>query len=145
MSVKNRTLQASTGKLLPVIDAKRAMKLHVGERELAKANRKAPNSCALAEACMKKEGVKEVRIHLSRAYVRTDDKKWNRFLVSRALRTEIVAFDRGGKFAPGDYTLTRISPSTRFGAEKRKNRTSPKKNGKPRKHRNLVDVRLGPA
>lgn len=143
-----RELEASNGKMLPIIDSKTNMKLHVGKAELSAAKRKRPNSCALAQACMQKEGVKEVRIHLSRAYVRTNDLNWQRFMVGDNLRREIVAFDRGGKFMAGDYELRHITPSARLtGKAQGSENNNKKKSGRRRKraYNPTQDVRLGPA
>lgn len=141
-----KLLAASNGKDLPIIDATAPMTLHVGAEELANAKTKQPTSCALAQACLRKKGVKEVRVHLSRAYIRTNELNWQRFLVSDHLRREIVVFDRGGRFAPGDYVLQKINPAKRLGADKRK-RTGPKPPGKRkrRQYSPTQDVRLGPA
>ncbi len=145
-----KVIETSDGKELPVFDAKRAMKLHVGERELNAANRKTPNSCALAHACMAKEGVKEVRIHLSRAYVRLNDINWTRYFVSDNLRNEIIAFDRGGRFMPGEYVLQKISPSQRLtgkAAGSKKNKTNKNRDYSRKRvtRKPTQDVRLGPA
>ncbi len=135
------------GRKLPVFDSKRPMTLHVDEGVLERSKRKAPNACALAQSCMTKQGVKEVRIHLSRAYVRLNDTNWIRFLVSTRLSTEIKAFDRGGRFAPGDYVLQKITPSKKIGADNERKRISGKRSGKRarRPYHRTADVRLGPA
>lgn len=139
---------------MPVIDAKRAMKLIVTADDVKGADRKKPNACALAQACLHQPGVKEVRIHLSRAYVRHNDNNWQRFMVSPRLRAEIVAFDRGGRFQPGEYTLERGQPAKSLGKTRggkdgkntpwaiRKKRA---KNRKPRPYHVMTDVRNGPA
>lgn len=129
---------------LPVVDAKKSMTLHITKEQIKRANVKKPESCAIAQTCLAKKGVKEARIHLSRAYIRTNDTNWQRFIVPAACRSEIVAFDRGGKFSPGDYTLKAPPPSYKLGADKRKRPTGPKKT-KRKKYHVITDVRIGPA
>ncbi len=58
----------------------------------------------------------EVRVHLSRVYVRTG-RKWTRYKAANGLRTEIIAFDRGGSFEAGEYTLKPSPPSQRHTPE----------------------------
>lgn len=137
---------------LPIVDAKKAVKLHVTKHDIDHANRKKPETCAFAQSCLRLKGVKEVRIHLSRAYLRSNDSNWQRFLVSDRLRSEIVAFDRGGRFAPGEYVLQRIPPSARLTGKRKgsdKNQTASaaerKKRKKKRPYHVAVDVRTGPA
>lgn len=140
---------------LPILDAKKSIKLIVTAKTVAGSNPKKPDTCALAQACLARPGVKEVRIHLSRAYVRSNDLNWQRYFVSPQLRTEIVAFDRGGKFAPGEYTLSKIRSSKtlgkRTGSKKLKHETYAERKkresrrGKPRPYHVVTDVRSGPA
>lgn len=131
---------------LPIVDAKRPMRLEVTKRIVDKADPKKPASCALAQACKAKEGVAEVRIHLTRAYVRLDgSRQWTKYLVTQRLRQEIVVFDRGGKFAPGEYHLLAVQPSKRIGADKRKRPGKKLRTGKTRPYHHAYDVRVGPA
>jgi hypothetical protein len=59
----------------------------------------------------------EAIVNLSRAYLR-NGRKWTRYVVTAALRGEILAFDRGGAFAPGEYRLYPIQPTQRLNALK---------------------------
>lgn len=128
----------------PCFDAKKPIVLHITKQDVARANVKKPDTCAVAQTCLRKKGVKEVRIHLSRAYVRFNATNWQRFMVPTALRSEIVSFDRGGRFSPGDYSLYAPEPSKKLGADKRKRPSAPKGNRR-RKYHQLTDVRSGPA
>lgn len=134
---------------LPVIDARRALKLHITPEHVKRASRKRPDNCAIAQTCLATPGVKEVRIHLSRAYLRSNSKNWQRFLVSPVLRSEIIAFDRGGKFAPGDYVLHKVTPTKRLGKRQGGNKkpgTARYQGGHKRRAYHVVtDVRTGPA
>ncbi len=96
----------------PVINATKKIILHISPRDVAQGNNKDPGSCAAARACIRELGAKAARVHLGRTYVKFDD-KWLRFGTSHALRTEIVAFDRGGKFSPGTYYISPLQPSHR--------------------------------
>ena len=102
---------------LPVLDAKKPLRLEVMREDIRSANKKAPNSCAVAKACTRAMGVKGVKVHLSRLYINTDDKSWTRYLVSGAMRSEIIAYDRGGKFMPGVYNLMVPSKCKRLGVK----------------------------
>lgn len=125
---------------LPVIDAKHPIKIIVNRNDVDKANNKNPADCALARACRRNLDVPEVRIHLSRAYVRANKGNWTRYVVPATARTEIIAFDRGGKFEVGEFTLLPPPVSKRLGANKG---AKPGKGGgtKRRKMRILTNVR----
>jgi len=133
---------------LPIIDAKKAVKLIITEQDVAGGNPKKPSTCAVAKACARQMHVKEVRVHLGRVYVRTNNLNWQRFITSRAMRTEIIAFDRGGRFSPGEYTLEKVQPS-KTAAMRRgeiRKRKKPAVPGKKRRGYHVVtDVRVGPA
>lgn len=129
---------------LPVFDAKRGMKLIVNKNDVDKADIKEPKDCAVARACRRKLHAKEVRVHLSRIYVKTNEGSWTRYFTPRAMRSEIIAFDRGGKFEAGEYHLLPPHPSNRLG--KNKSRGPHLKKGKKRTKPHIIkDVRAGPA
>lgn len=95
---------------LPVVNAKKSIVLHIKKNDIERGKIKKPGACAAAIACERQLGCTEARVHVGRTYVRYNG-KWERFLTSQALRAEIVAFDRGGKFEPGDYRLIKMQPS----------------------------------
>lgn len=97
---------------LPVVDANKKIVLHILPKDIAKGNTKDPGACAAAQACMRQLGASAARVHIGRTYLKLKD-KWLRFHTSKSLRTEIVAFDRGGVFEPGDYLLSPLPPSDR--------------------------------
>lgn len=135
---------------LPVKDARRNVRITITPDDVKKARRKKPNTCAIAQTCLRQPDVKEVRIHLSRAYMRKNGKEWERFLVPRTLRSEIIAFDRGGRFAPGEYVLYRPSKATKLGQQTGSSagQTQPhstRGKRKRRPHHVVTDVRSGPA
>lgn len=141
MTVKSKTIDG-----LPVIDAKRALKITITKADIRRADRKKPNSCAIARACKRQLSAKEVRVHLSRTYVRMNDTNWLRFMTPTPLRSEIVAFDRGGTFAPGDYNLIKPDASHKLGRERQGTSTNDNnKHHRKRKQHIITDVRTGPA
>lgn len=89
---------------IPVQEAKKAIILKVTQDDVSRANTKNPASCAAARCLLRKPGVVDARVHIGRTYVKLG-KKWLRFRTAPALRAEIVAFDRGGTFEPGEYVL----------------------------------------
>lgn len=108
---------------LKVVDAEESVILRITNADIAKATKKNQRTCAAAIACMRQLHAKEVRVHLGRTYVRFG-KIWRRYITSGALRDEIVAFDRGGTFRPGEFALHKIQPhrklDKRWNAEKRR-------------------------
>src|SRR6267154_3156326 len=95
----------------PVVNALRKMRLHISPADIRAAKSKDPALCAAAIAAMREiPNWIAARIHLGRAYILQKD-RWLRFKNPEALRTEVVAYDRGGKFEPGDYELAPMSPS----------------------------------
>lgn len=129
---------------LPIIDAKMPISLSITQKDIDSARVKAPNACAAAVACKKKLHAREVRVHLSRIYVRYNDQNWMRYMTPRSLRSEIVAFDRGGKFEAGDFVLSAPQPSKKLGTERESYVKTGKraKTRRPAKH--IKNVRVGP-
>lgn len=119
---------------LPIIDATKPLNLRVTPIDVAHAERKKPDCCAFARACARQIHVKEARVHLARVYIRTNTKHWTRYVTSLAARAEIIAFDRGGVFAPGSFELRPIWRSEKIGTKRpsgprlsnRKPRTAPR-------------------
>lgn len=116
---------------LPVYDAERPAHITITAGDVKRGGVKKPSSCAAALACLRDLKVTEARVHLGRTYLRKGD-KWLRYATPASLRTEIVAFDRGGSFTPDDYTLTPMSPSNLLGHSKP---TGPKRTKTKRKVR----------
>lgn len=132
---------------LPIIDAKAPVVLTITPGDIRKADPKDPGACAAARACWRQFRV-EARVHMGRVYVRTAKDHWTRYLTPPSLRTEIVAFDRGGTFQPGNYVLPAPQPSKRLGKATGTdtNKTPPvRKNAKSRAPRHIFEgVRHGP-
>lgn len=95
----------------PVVNAKRRVTLHISAKDTVAGAVKDPGACAAARAAIREvPNCTAARIHLGRAYIFQKD-KWLRYKTTDALRSEIIAFDRGGRFAPGSYDLRPLSPS----------------------------------
>lgn len=130
---------------LPVFDAKRPVKLTVNKNDVEKADPKEPADCAVARACRRQLRAQEVRVHLSRIYVKTNKGSWTRYFTPRSMRSEIIAFDRGGTFEADEYYLAAPSPSHTLGKRRGSPKDYPKKGKKRRKPHIIKDVRTGPA
>ena len=134
---------------LPVFDAKKPIKMTVTKADCKNGNPKYPDTCAAARCLMRELHASEVRVHLSRVYVKTTPDKWIRFVTTKPLRTEIIAFDRGGTFAPGDYHLSAVRDSIRSGTKRKKpvrrTGTHPQRARSNRQRHVVSDVRTGPA
>ncbi len=88
-----------------VVDAKAPAKIAITAEDVAKGANKNPSGCAAALAAM--HDIKDcisARVHIGRVYIETP-RRWVRYMTPESLRTEIVAFDRGGTFQPGKYEL----------------------------------------
>ena len=94
-----------------VVDARRPVKIVITERDARIGGNKNPSGCAAALAA--KRDIPEcisARVHIGRVYIEQKD-KWVRFMTPDSLRSEIIAFDRGGSFQPGEYELKAPGPS----------------------------------
>ena len=132
-----------------VIDATDSMELVVTDTDCELATRRNHSSCAVARACMKRTGT-DALIHLSRVYVKqhklheNDEDIWVRFIVKNSLRTQIVAFDQGGSFAPGTYKLHAPRKNHRLGKYHTGKKASGTENiNRRRQPTVLKDVRTG--
>ncbi len=133
---------------MPVIDAKQSTTLHITKQDIARGDRKRPDKCAAALAIVREMHAIEARVHLSRIYIRTNKGNWQRYVAPRSLRSEVVAFDRGGQFEEGAHYLHAPQPSIRLGAKRARYDAPGKwKKGKKRRQPPHVtrNVRTGPA
>lgn len=133
---------------IPVTDAKKPITLHILPTDCKNGDPKQPSTCAAARAIKRELGAIDCRVHLGRVYIRQNKGNWQRYQTPKSLRAEVIAFDRGGAFAPGEYTLTPLQPSQRAGKRtwkpvKRKG-SVPQRGNKVKRHL-VADVRGGPA
>ena len=117
---------------LPVKDAKKSIRLEIMREDIANARKKDSNCCAVAKACKRGLSVKAVKVHLTRLYLNTDGKCFTRYIVGGAMRSEIIAFDRGGKFQPGLYNLGVPDKTKLLGYSKKSRSVRTDEKGKPK-------------
>ena len=72
------------------------------------------DSCAMAVACKRELKVDGVIISRKTAYL-IKGTKATRYELPESVSREVVSFDRGGGFAPGDYNMRPPSESRRLG------------------------------
>lgn len=133
---------------LPIIDAKRPIKLHVTAADIGKADLKEPHNCAVARACRRDLHALEARIHLGRVYVKTNPGSWTRYITPKPMRAEIIAFDRGGHFEAGEFVLSAPSPNKLLGKRRGTMTNTNKKKSQQKKRKSphvVKNVRTGPA
>lgn len=125
---------------LPIIDATESLDLCVNKEDISRSRSKNPAECAAAKAISRQLHT-EVRVHVSRTYVKKG-KHWERYNTPQSVAREIISFDRGASFTPGDYTLSPVSESNRLGTYRGK---SSKGNGKKRRKPRIVTAGIRPS
>lgn len=134
----------------PIINATEPLELEIVSSDIDKADRKEPLDCVVARACRRELKAKEVRVHLSRIYIRFGGGSWQRFMTPAAMRADIIAFDRGGTFPPGKYVLNpppaNRPTGKRMGGEPKHNhaRKNPNRKKRVRAYHVTEDVRSTP-
>jgi hypothetical protein len=97
---------------LDVHNASTAIRLNVTAADIKKGAPKNPNACAIALAAVRQiKGATAAKVHLSCVYVMIRG-EWRRYRTPEYATREIVAFDRGGTFIPGEYDLLPISTAS---------------------------------
>ena len=127
-----------------VVDAKDDLLLQIIPADIRTASTKKPETCAAARACKRQENL-TARIHITRIYLkRNGDEIWTRYITPKSLRTEIIAFDRGGSMVPGKYLLKAPRKYERLGEY---HPGKPKQNKAKNKRKRVMvkDIRTGPA
>ncbi len=118
---------------LPVVNATKEVIITIMPKDIKKGNEKDPGHCAAALAFIREvTGCTEARVHLSKSYIRVG-KQWLRYNTPTSVRSEIIGFDSGGTFAPGDYVFKALPPSHRYDRHKVKKRKMNRGAGKPRR------------
>jgi hypothetical protein len=112
----------------PVKDADEKIVLHITRTDVAAGAKKNADSCAAAKALCREHQCEAAKVHMSRAYIKKRG-KWIRYEVTPALRNEVLAFDRGGTFEPGEYILLPPRPVSRLGAPRKTKRVETRKGG----------------
>lgn len=98
-----------------VTDATKGTAIEVTRTDTSSAKRRSHRTCAMAVACKRKLNLDGVIISVKTAYL-VKGTKAIRYLVPESVSREIVSFDRGSDFAPGDYKL--IVPQVKLGLKK---------------------------
>jgi hypothetical protein len=138
---------------IPMIDANKPIIVDVTPADCAKSTAKNSKECAFAHAVVrvyKKQGVIATYFFRTTAWLEYDD-KLVRYSLPPSAQKEIVAFDRGGGFAPGKYQLSKVCKSNTHAeiqkrSKKRRGRHQPG-NGKIKRRyvhrtegvRNIID------
>lgn len=95
----------------PVLNGKTKWLLSIDDIDIAGSRRRGPGQCAAARAIMREQrNVKSVRVHIGRVFLEYED-HWERYQTPASLRSEVIAFDRGGTFLPGVHSIPPLSPS----------------------------------
>ena len=112
---KTARKRAATYEGLPLVDANEDVSLVITRNDSNQSKKKDPGNCAAALAG-RREFKTEVRVYMSRMYVKDKSKKrWVRYLVPSSVSREITSFDRGAGFEPGEYVFKAPSPAQRLG------------------------------
>ena len=123
MEIKHRRAFAKFHpEVTKVQDAPRTIRVQVSRDDVKSSRLKDHTGCAMAEACKRQLPIDGVVVSRSIVYL-IKGKKALRYILPEAVQKEIVAFDRGGKFMPGAYTLQAPSPYQRLGV-KHSNKTT---------------------
>lgn len=100
-----------------VVDAKDNATFEVSKDDVAMGRRKAHNSCVAARACKRKFNLDAVVVSRRMIYF-VKDKKATRYILPESVTREIIAFDRGGKFATGVYEAKKPHGSMKLGTKR---------------------------
>ena len=120
---------------LPVKDANHPLVLNIKTCDIQGSKKADASNCAAARA-LKRELGSQAKVYLTRTYVKVG-KVWARFITPQSISREIVAFDRGAQFEPGEYVLNPPSKKQRLGI-KRKSGASGKHTGNGKKVRHIT-------
>ncbi len=93
-------------KVTSVKDATRAINVEVIHQDTNSKAVKNHKACAFAEACKRSKPIDGAVIAVRTAYL-IKGRQATRYLIPESLSREIVAFDRNGRFASGEYYLAK--------------------------------------
>jgi len=95
-----------------VKDATSNARIEVTKADEANSKKKSHKTCAMAVACKRKFHLDGVIISANMGYL-IKGTQARRFELPPSVRSEVVSFDRGGGFEPGEYELSK--PSHKIG------------------------------
>jgi len=98
-----------------VTDAHGPIEIEVTPADARKGRRKSHQTCAMAVACRRKFNLDGVLLSHSVAYL-VKGPRATRYVVPPSVQREIVSFDRGVEFKPGDYWLNPPGGQQRLGS-----------------------------
>jgi hypothetical protein len=120
-----------------VRDAVRSCVLKINKAD-ANSGQGNPATCAAAKAACRVAHVVEARIYRTRSYLLVENTSggrcWVRYGTPGALRIELIAFDRGGTFDPGEYVLETLPDNKHIGQERHSKPAGPKRKKRAAPH-----------
>jgi hypothetical protein len=122
----------------PVKDATRDLVLHITEADIKGAKRRDNNDCAAAHALCRQEGFKAARIYKTMTYVFNRDGSATRYCTPKSLYIEMLIYDRGGRFAPGEHKLIAPRGVKRLGMHEKPKGLARNATGRPVKSIHIV-------
>lgn len=122
-------------------DANKPLQLKITTRDVNAARRKQNNLCAAARCLLRMEGVDEAIVNKTRTLIRKGS-IWTRYVTPISLQMELVAFDRGGRFEPGEHFLLPV-PHYERPTGKRQGSNKDKKTGRQgtRTYHRITNIR----
>ena len=96
-----------------VKDAVESLPVSVTKGDVATSKRRKHSECAMAVACKRSEHADGMIVATAIAYV-IKNTTATRFLVPHSVAREIISFDRGAGFEPGEYKLVAPPKSQRL-------------------------------
>jgi len=126
----------------PTVYATQPITLHVKQYDVDRGDPNDPGGCAAAR-CIKRElRARAAFVHKGRVYIfPIDNDVCLVYQTPKGLWGELIAYDRGGRFMPGEFRIPPVSPSNRPGMRsKRKadSRTGPHHRNKTKRPRHVT-------
>jgi hypothetical protein len=112
-----RVVQQFFPQVTIIEDSSECVEIEVTKQDDKTATKKDHKTCAMAVACKRKLGLDGVIISINTAYL-VKGRTAKRYRLPVSVAREVVSFDRGGGFAPGQYRLSRVPKSLRLDAKK---------------------------
>jgi len=113
-----RVVQKFFPQVTTIEDAAECVEIEVTKQDDKIAKKKDHKTCAMAVACKRKLGLDGVLISINTAYL-VKGTKARRYHLPQSVAREVVSFDRGAGFAPGQYQLSKVPKSLRLGTKQR--------------------------
>jgi len=98
-----------------VKNASKDITIEVMKSDVQKGQTKNHKECVMANACKRALKLDGAVVSVGTVYLIKDDVA-TRYRVPQSLSREIVSFDRGGSFAPGQYDLRQPEPTAPRGS-----------------------------